>query len=68
MWLMETDLEDGQEAFSLNSEYVDVTCKVSSDTGGLILIAGEYRFADARHPHRDNWGNACVGVEPACGG
>lgn len=34
-------LEDGEEARSYDSEYVAVSCLVTSDSGGMSLSAGE---------------------------
>lgn len=41
MRLVETGMEDGEQAESLDSEYLDVTCVVTSDIDGINLVAGE---------------------------
>lgn len=38
---METGIEDGEEAATFASTYVNVTCVVTSDTGNIDVIAGE---------------------------
>lgn len=39
--VIEIGMEDGEEATSFDSTYVDVTCIVTSNTGGTSLVAGE---------------------------
>lgn len=41
MSLMENGREDGEEAGTFDSTYVDVSCVVTSDTDGMIFAAGE---------------------------
>lgn len=41
MRVIETGIEDGKEATSFDSTYVDVTCIVTSNTGKTSLVAGE---------------------------
>lgn len=41
MSMMEKSLEDGEEAGTFDSAYVDVSCVVTSDTDGMTFVAGE---------------------------
>lgn len=42
MDLMEAGVEDGEEAATFDSTYVNVSCVVTSDTDGISSTAGEY--------------------------
>lgn len=42
MVLMEDATEDGEEAATFDSKYVNVSCVVTSDIDGISSIAGEY--------------------------
>lgn len=42
MILVEIGMEDGEAVASYDSGYVDVSCIVTSDTGGVRLAAGEF--------------------------
>lgn len=42
MALMEGGVEDGEEAATFDSTYVNVSCVVTSDTDGISSTAGEY--------------------------
>lgn len=42
--LTKTGLEDGEEASSYASDYVAVSCLVTSDSGGMSVSAGEDNF------------------------
>lgn len=44
MTLVKIGMEDGEEVSSFDSDYVDVSCIVTSDTGGISLAAGEAFF------------------------
>lgn len=41
MTLMEIGTEDGEEAATFDSTYVNVSCIVTSDTDGVTATAGE---------------------------